>query len=120
MAAVVGELGIGLNPRARLTGNLLEDEKGGKTAHIALGVGWVSIIHDKDIAEPLCLPSHVAPIAYLCIGYVTYFLEKPELEAAEWLPRLSLNRLVFCDQWEKECEKFWPELVQEINTRKDF
>jgi leucyl aminopeptidase (aminopeptidase T) len=36
-ASVVGELGIGLNPRARLTGNLLEDEKAGKTAHIAFG-----------------------------------------------------------------------------------
>jgi leucyl aminopeptidase (aminopeptidase T) len=37
MAAVIGELGIGLNPRARLTGNLLEDEKAGKTAHVAFG-----------------------------------------------------------------------------------
>jgi len=37
MAAIVGELGIGLNPRARLTGNMLEDEKAGKTAHIAFG-----------------------------------------------------------------------------------
>ena len=37
MASVVGELGIGLNPKARLTGNLLEDEKAGKTAHIAFG-----------------------------------------------------------------------------------
>jgi leucyl aminopeptidase (aminopeptidase T) len=37
MAAVIGELGIGLNPKARLTGNLLEDEKAGKTAHIAFG-----------------------------------------------------------------------------------
>jgi leucyl aminopeptidase (aminopeptidase T) len=37
MADVVGELGIGLNPRARLTGNLLEDEKAGKTAHVAFG-----------------------------------------------------------------------------------
>ena len=36
-ASVVGELGIGLNPRARLTGNLLEDEKAGRTAHIAFG-----------------------------------------------------------------------------------
>jgi leucyl aminopeptidase (aminopeptidase T) len=37
MAGIIGELGIGLNPRARLTGNLLEDEKAGKTAHIAFG-----------------------------------------------------------------------------------
>jgi len=36
-AGIVGELGIGLNPKARLTGNLLEDEKAGKTAHIAFG-----------------------------------------------------------------------------------
>jgi hypothetical protein len=36
-ARVIGELGIGLNPGARITGNLLEDEKAGKTAHIAFG-----------------------------------------------------------------------------------
>jgi len=36
-ASMVGELGIGLNPKARLTGNLLEDEKAGETAHIAFG-----------------------------------------------------------------------------------
>ncbi len=37
MAKVIGEMGIGLNPNARLTGNLLEDEKAGGTAHIAFG-----------------------------------------------------------------------------------
>ena len=37
MARVIGEFGIGLNPNARITGNLLEDEKAGGTAHIALG-----------------------------------------------------------------------------------
>jgi aminopeptidase len=37
MASVIGELGIGLNPGARITGNLLEDEKAFQTVHIAFG-----------------------------------------------------------------------------------
>ena len=36
-AKLAGEFGIGLNPKARLTGILLEDEKAGRTLHIAFG-----------------------------------------------------------------------------------
>jgi aminopeptidase len=36
-ARVIGELGIGANPGARITGNMLEDEKAIGTAHIAFG-----------------------------------------------------------------------------------
>jgi leucyl aminopeptidase (aminopeptidase T) len=36
-ASVVGELGIGINPAARVTGNMLEDEKAVGTVHVAFG-----------------------------------------------------------------------------------
>ncbi len=36
-AKVIGELGIGINPGARITGNMLEDEKALNTAHLAFG-----------------------------------------------------------------------------------
>jgi hypothetical protein len=36
-ADVIGELGIGVNPGAKITGNLLEDEKAFRTCHIAFG-----------------------------------------------------------------------------------
>lgn len=36
-AKVIGELGIGVNPGAKITGNMLEDEKTLGTAHIAFG-----------------------------------------------------------------------------------
>ncbi|MFQ5800487.1 MAG: aminopeptidase, partial [Candidatus Hydrothermarchaeales archaeon] len=36
-ASNVAEIGIGVNPKARLTGNVLEDEKVLGTAHVAFG-----------------------------------------------------------------------------------
>jgi leucyl aminopeptidase (aminopeptidase T) len=36
----IGELGIGLNPRARITGNMLEDEKAFRTCHFAIGMNY--------------------------------------------------------------------------------
>jgi leucyl aminopeptidase (aminopeptidase T) len=36
----LGELGIGLNPAARVVGNMLEDEKAFRTCHMALGANY--------------------------------------------------------------------------------
>lgn len=39
-AGSIGELGIGLNPAARITGSMLEDEKAARTCHLALGSNY--------------------------------------------------------------------------------
>ena len=36
----LGELGIGLNPAARIVGNMLEDEKAFRTCHVAVGSNY--------------------------------------------------------------------------------
>ncbi len=64
-----------------------------------LGVGWVSIFHQADLQEALGIPKGITPIAYLCVGYVSHFHDKPELETAGWLPRLPMEDLVYFEQW---------------------
>lgn len=53
----IGELGIGLNPAAMITGNMLEDEKAFKTCHFAIGANYdddaPSLIHlDGVVRNP--------------------------------------------------------------------
>ncbi|MCR4742505.1 MAG: peptidase M17 [Treponema sp.] len=53
----IGELGIGLNPAAQITGNMLEDEKAFHTCHFAIGQNYdndaPSLIHlDGLVREP--------------------------------------------------------------------
>jgi 5,6-dimethylbenzimidazole synthase len=67
-----------------------------------VGVGWVSIIERDDLRAALGIPPEIEPIAYLCIGYVSHFAEKPELESAGWLPRLPLEQVVSFDGWRRK------------------
>jgi 5,6-dimethylbenzimidazole synthase len=64
-----------------------------------LGVGWVSIFNQSALQEALGIPKNITPVAYLCVGYVSHFYSKPELETAGWLPRLPIEDLVYFDQW---------------------
>ena len=64
-----------------------------------LGVGWVSIIHHDHIRNALGIPAHIVPVAYLAIGYVSFFHTTPELEQAGWLPRIKLDSLVHHETW---------------------
>ncbi len=64
-----------------------------------LGVGWVSIIDEHALKEVRGLPDHVVPVAYLCLGRVSRFLERPELELHGWRQRLAVEDLVVQDRW---------------------
>lgn len=54
-ARSIGELGIGLNPQAKITGNMLEDEKAFHTCHFAIGENYdndaPSLIHLDGVVK---------------------------------------------------------------------
>ena len=64
-----------------------------------IGVGWVSILDQQELAQVLKLPNDVYPLAYLCLGYVSEFLDQPELQARGWRNRLPLEELVHRNRW---------------------
>lgn len=69
-----------------------------------IGVGWVSIVDPALLAATLKLPAQVQPVAYLCLGYVSEFLPKPELEITGWRSRLPLEQLLHGNTWEGNVE----------------
>ena len=85
-----------------------------------LGVGWVSIIKQQALQEALGIPDNIVPIAYLCVGYVSHFYQKPELETAQWLPRLPLEELVFFDQWDNRKSADEESLIAQIEQDRGF
>ncbi|PKH87723.1 5,6-dimethylbenzimidazole synthase [Colwellia sp. Bg11-28] len=67
-----------------------------------IGLGWVSIIHDDVLRETLGIPDNIEIIAYLCLGYVSNFKDKPELETFGWLPRENISQLIHKEKWSKK------------------
>ena len=85
-----------------------------------VGVGWVSIIKQKALQAALNIPSNIVPIAYLCVGYVSHFYDKPELETAGWLNRTPLDDLLYFDQWGEQRSKNEESLVNQVIEDRDF
>jgi len=78
-----------------------------------IGLGWVSILSNETLKEVLDLPEHVIPVAYLCLGHVDEFADKPDLQTAGWLPRLKLKDVVYFEKWNDKKNKSW-ESIQEM------
>jgi len=65
----------------------------------SLGVGWVSILDFDRLKVTLGIPAELTLVAYLCIGYVSEFRQKPDLEEKGWETRGSLESVTHFDKW---------------------
>jgi len=77
----------------------------------SIGVGWVSILHPDRLRELLEIPTSVTPVAYLCIGYVSEFPARPELETKGWERRQNLARLIHFERWGNQDERRAAKLI---------
>jgi len=64
-----------------------------------IGVGWVSILSNETLRDVLNIPDHVVPVAYLCLGHVSKFEPRPDLETSGWLSRLKLDDVIYHEKW---------------------
>jgi len=86
-----------------------------------IGVGWVSILSNDTLRQALELPNHIIPVAYLCLGHVEEFAEKPDLEAAKWLPRLDLKDVVYFEKWgQTQNMPNWSQIHELIRENLDY
>ncbi|GAC1682105.1 MAG: hypothetical protein PVS3B3_02350 [Ktedonobacteraceae bacterium] len=76
-----------------------------------VGVGWVSILKLPQLREILGIPFHVVPVAYLCLGYPTRFLEQPELEKVGWRGRQPLSEIIHYETWGHLTHPNWQPLA---------
>lgn len=59
-----------------------------------IGMGWVSIVDEAKVLENINAPENAKLIAYLCVGYVDGFAEKPELQSLGWADAKAMDDLV--------------------------
>ncbi len=85
-----------------------------------LGLGWVSIIEESELKEILGIPETIIPIGYLCLGKVSHFMTRPELEDAGWLPRIDIRDLIAFENWNGHPGQKQKKLLQELTEYMDF
>ncbi len=82
-----------------------------------IGVGWVSIVKREDLHAIFNIPEHITIVAYLCLGFVTHFPDKPDFESLKWGERLSLDQFVSFDSWDGKAAEDRKELPLILKTR---
>lgn len=64
-----------------------------------VGLGWVSILDPEKVKKALNAPDDRKLIGYLCLGYVDFFYENPELERLNWEKRKNKEEVVVLNQY---------------------
>jgi len=64
-----------------------------------IGVGWVSILDYGALKRLLSIPRPIKVVAYLCVGYVKEFADRPDLERMGWRGRLPIDQLIHHERW---------------------
>ena len=85
-----------------------------------IGLGWVSILSNDTLKEALDIPEHVIPVAYLCLGHVDDFAEKPDLQTAGWLPKLELKDVVYFEKWNDKENNQWENIQKMMKENLDY
>jgi len=70
-----------------------------------VGIGWVSILDPEKVKRILKAPSENQLVAYLCLGYVKEFLDKPELEILEWEKKKLLGQVKVNEKYNRSKEE---------------
>ncbi|HEX3746173.1 MAG TPA: 5,6-dimethylbenzimidazole synthase [Bryobacteraceae bacterium] len=70
-----------------------------------VGVGWVSILDFDELKSLLGIPAGHTLVAYLCVGYVSEFHTRPDLETQGWEHRQNLAALLHFDGWTDRDER---------------
>ncbi|NER95195.1 MAG: 5,6-dimethylbenzimidazole synthase [Symploca sp. SIO1B1] len=65
-----------------------------------IGVCWVSILDEEQVKQILNAPVENELVAYLCLGYVKEFTDRPQLELANWERRKSQESLIYYDSYQ--------------------
>lgn len=60
-----------------------------------VGIGWVSIVDPLKVKEAVNAPKTSELIGYLCVGYVSEFLDEPELKQVAWNEQKYKQDVVF-------------------------
>jgi len=59
-----------------------------------IGLGWVSILDEKKVLNTIKAPKNTKLVAYLCLGFVTEFLDEPALKTLAWEDEKKLKDVV--------------------------